>query len=134
MSSTYEDGAIFIYLEDVDEQGNVTYITDGEFRPIHRKISDKEAPFKMIIPYHTFKKNDAKKIISGEITEVKFGLHATSVLIKKHHRIRIAIAGEDKDTFKRYPEDGRPVITISRNDIHSSYIDIPIIKKENEGG
>ncbi|MFX0010300.1 MAG: CocE/NonD family hydrolase [Candidatus Hermodarchaeota archaeon] len=134
MSSTNEDGAIFLYLEDVDEQGNVTYITDGEFRPIHRKVSDEEAPFKMIIPYHTFKKNDAKKMTSGEIVEVKFGLHATSVLIKKQHRIRIAIAGEDKDTFKRYPEDGRPIITILRNSINASYIDIPIIKKENQGG
>jgi len=35
LSSTHEDGAIFAYFEDVDESGNVTYITDGEFRPLH---------------------------------------------------------------------------------------------------
>ncbi len=130
MSSTHEDGALFIYLEDVDELGNVTYITDGEFRLIHRKVSNKKPPYKMIIPYHTFNKEDAKKMIPGETAEVKFGIHSTSVLIKKGHRIKIAIAGEDKDTFKRYPEEGRPVITISRNNLHASYIDIPIIKKE----
>jgi putative CocE/NonD family hydrolase len=132
ISSTYEDGAIYIYLEDIDQNGKVTYITDGEFRLIHRRMSNKQPPFKIIIPYHTFMKNDAKKMIPGEITEVKFGIHATSVLIKKGHRIRIAIAGEDKDTFKRYPEEGRPVISISRNNINASYIDLPIIRNEHE--
>ena len=62
--------------------------------------------------------------------EVKFGLHATSVLIKSGHKIRIAIAGADKDTFLRYPKEGKPTITISRNSEFPSYIKLPIIKKE----
>lgn len=130
LASTHKDGAIFAYFEDVDENGNITYITDGEFRVIHRKILSEDPPYKILIPYHSYKKEDSVSLIPGEITEVKFGLHATSVLIKKGHRIKIAIAGADKDTFLRYPSEGRPTITISRNNTHSSYIDIPIIKKE----
>jgi putative CocE/NonD family hydrolase len=129
LKSTHEDGALFVYLEDIDEEGKVTYITDGEFRVIHRKISSEEPPYKILIPYHTYKKEDSALLIPGEIAEIKFGLHTTSVLIRKGHRIRIAIAGHDKDTFKRYPEDGRPTITISSNKIHASYIDLPIIDK-----
>ncbi len=130
LSSTHEDGAIFVYFEDVDESGNVTYITDGEFRPLHRKILTDEPPYKMLTPYHSYNKEDSSPLIPGEITEVKFGLHVTSVLIKKGHRIKIAIAGADKDTFIRYPKEGRPTITISRNKEFPSYIELPIIKKE----
>jgi putative CocE/NonD family hydrolase len=130
LSSTHEDGAIFAYFEDVDEDGNITYITDGEFRVIHRKILIEDPPYKILIPYHSYKKEDSAPLVPGEIEEIKFGLHATSVLIKKGHRIKIAIAGADKDTFLRYPSEGRPTITISRNNMHSSYLDIPIIKKE----
>jgi len=129
-SSTHEDGAIFAYFEDVDESGKVTYITDGEFRPIHRKILTDKPPYKMLIPYHSYKEEDSAPLIPGEITEVKFGLHVTSVLIKKGHKIKIAIAGADKDTFIRYPAEGRPTITIFRNKEFSSYIELPIIKKE----
>jgi putative CocE/NonD family hydrolase len=132
MTSTHDDGAIFAYFEDIDEDGNITYITDGEFRVIHRKILSQDPPYKILIPYHSYKKADSAPLIPGEITEVKFGLHATSVLIKKGHQIKIAIAGADKDTFLRYPAEGRPTITISRNNAYSSYIEIPIIKNKNK--
>ena len=130
LSSTHDDGTIFAYFEDVDESGKVTYITDGEFRPLHRKILTDEPPYKILTPYHSYKEEDSTPLIPGEVTEVKFGLHVTSVLIKKGHRIKIAIAGADKDTFIRYPNEGRPTITIFRNKEFPSYIELPIIKKE----
>jgi putative CocE/NonD family hydrolase len=129
ISSTHEDGALFVYLEDVDENENVTYITDGNLRLIHRKISLDEPPYKNLIPYHSFLKKDAAPLVPNEVSEIKFGLHATSVLIKKGHRIRVAIAGADKEVFMRYPAEGKPVITIERNSKYSSFIEIPIIEK-----
>lgn len=130
LTSTHEDGAIFAYFEDVDENENITYITDGEFRVIHRKILSEDPPYKMLIPYHSYKKEDSAPLNPGEITEVKFDLHVTSVMIKKGHRIKIAISGADKDTFLRYPAEGRPTITIARNVKYSSYLDIPVIKNQ----
>ncbi|TFF97879.1 MAG: CocE/NonD family hydrolase [Promethearchaeota archaeon] len=130
LSSTHEDGAIFVYLEDVDEEGNVIYITDGNLRLIHRKVSSEKPPYKTIIPYHSFLKKDALPLVPNEVAEIKFGLHATSVLIKKGHRIRVAIAGADRDMFKRYPAKGKPIITIERNKKYPSFIEIPIISRE----
>ncbi len=130
LSSTHEDGALFVYLEDVDKEGNVTYITDGNLRLIHRKISSKKPPYKTLIPYHTFLKKDALPLVPNEVSEIKFGLHATSVLVNKGHRIRLAIAGADKEVFKRYPAKGKPIITIERNKKNPSFIDIPIINRE----
>ncbi|TFG25771.1 MAG: CocE/NonD family hydrolase [Promethearchaeota archaeon] len=131
VSSTHSDGALFVYLEDVDEEGRVTYITDGEFRLIHRKVSDTPL-YKILIPYHSYKKEDMLPLIPGEINEIKFALHVTSVLIKKGHRLKVAIAGCDKDTFNRYPSEGRPVINLARNEQNASYIELPIIKRRNE--
>jgi putative CocE/NonD family hydrolase len=127
LKSTHEDGAIFAYLEDVDSKGNVFLLTEGQFRLIHRKISDNEPPYKIMVPYHTYKKEDSLPLKPGEITEITFGLLPTSVLIRKGHRLRVAIAGADKDTFLRIPSEGNPVITIERNTRNASFIDLPII-------
>jgi len=51
----------------------------------------------------------------GEIDELSFGFHPTSVLIKKGHRIRIAFAGHDEGTFARIPAEGTADIMVSRN-------------------
>ncbi len=129
LSSTHEDGMIFAYLEDVDENGDIVYITEGLLRLIHRKVSNKTPPYKTMVPYHSYMKKDSQPMILGEIAEVSFGFLPTSVLIRKNHKLRIAIAGADKDTFKRYPSEGTPTITVMRNNEYSSFIDIPIIKK-----
>jgi len=129
VTSTATDGAFFVYLEDVDTSGKVTYITEGQLRAIHRKISADTPPYKLLVPYHSFKRKDAMPLTPGEIAELKFGLLPTSALIKKDHRIRIAIAGHDKDTFARIPPAGSLVITVIRNKSYASYIDLPIIKR-----
>ena len=68
-----------------------------------------------------------RRLLPGEVTELTFGLLPTSVLIKQGHRIRIALAGHDKDNFARIPATGTPTITIARNALHASFIDLPII-------
>lgn len=127
LASTHEDGAIFVYLEDVDDKGNVTYITDGNLRLIHRKLSSENPPYKMPIPYHSFLKKDALPLVPHEIAEIKIGLHATSALIKKNHSIRMSIAGADKMTFKRYPAEGKPTISVYRNNKYASHVELPCI-------
>src|SRR5262249_18349152 len=129
ITSTATDGAFFVYLEDVDEQGAVTYVTEGELRALQRKISPEPPPYKLAAPYHSFLKKDAMPLAAGEIAELKFGLQPTSVLIKKGHRLRIAVAGADKDTFARIPAEGSPTIRVSRNKGKASSIELPLISR-----
>lgn len=129
VTSTATDGAFFVYLEDVDEQGVVTYVTEGALRALHRKISTDAPPYKTAVPYHSFKKKDAMPLVPGQIAELKFALQPTSVLIKKGHRLRVAIAGADKDTFARIPETGVPLIKIARNKNNASWIELPVIAR-----
>jgi putative CocE/NonD family hydrolase len=126
LTSSEPDGGIFVYLEDVDERGRVTYITEGQLRLIHHQESDEEPPYNLQVPFHSYKGGDAKELIPGQVTEITFGLQPISVLIKKNHRIRISIAGHDQGTFDRVPLRGSPVLTVHRNNYHSSWIDLPI--------
>jgi uncharacterized protein len=132
VASTHTDGAFFVYLEEIDETGKVTYLTEGQLRVIHRKVSNDKPPYTTLVPYHTFKKKDAMPLVIGEIAELKFGLLPTSVLIKKGHRIRVAIAGHDKSVFARIPAEGTPAISVLRNSQHASFIDLPAVRNPSQ--
>ncbi|MCK5344875.1 MAG: CocE/NonD family hydrolase, partial [Candidatus Heimdallarchaeota archaeon] len=67
VSSTHEDGAVFVYLEDVDENGNSRYITEGGLRLIHRKLS-KNPQFEQY-PYHSFNKADVSPMEPNKVEE-----------------------------------------------------------------
>jgi putative CocE/NonD family hydrolase len=127
LTSTETDGAFFVYLEDVDPAGRVTYVTEGQLRAIHRRVSAEPPPYTLQVPYHSFKEADASPLVPGRVAELSFGLHPTSVLIRKGHRIRIGIAGHDAGTFTRIPAQGTPVITLARNKDYASYIDLPVV-------
>ena len=95
-------------------------------RAVHRQVSTETPPYKMLTPYHSFKKKDAMPLVPGEVTELTFGLLPTSVLIEKGHRLRIAIAGHDKDTFARIPAEGTPEISVQCNSVYASHVDLPM--------
>ncbi len=103
-------------------------LPEGQLRALHRRISDDPPPYHMPEPYHSFKRKDGAILVPGEIAEISFGLHPISALIRKGHRLRVAIAGADKDSFVRISADGVPVITLERNRLHASYIDLPVIE------
>jgi putative CocE/NonD family hydrolase len=129
VTSTHTDGAFFVYLEAIDENGKVTYLTEGQLRALHRRISNAPNPTKLPAPYHSFLKQDAAPLKPGEVAELRFHLQPISVLIKKGHRLRVAIAGHDKDTFIRTPLEGTPTISMQRNPRALSRIELPIIKR-----
>src|SRR6185436_3184224 len=129
VTSTAIDGAFFVYLEDVNEKGVVTYVTEGTLRALHRKISTETPPYKLLVPFHSFKRKDAMPLPPGQIAELKFGLQPTSILIRKGHRLRIAIAGADKNSFARIPAEGTPTISVVRNQKNASWIDLPVVRR-----
>jgi putative CocE/NonD family hydrolase len=127
--STHDDAAVFVYLEDVAPDGRVTYITEGQLRAVSRKTSSHKPPYHHYGPYRTFTREDAEKLAPGEVAELVFDLWATSVLIRKGHRIRVAIAGADAGNFARYPPTGEPTITVERNREITSKITLPMAKR-----
>lgn len=127
VSSSSRDGAFYTYLEDVAPDGKVTYITEGQLRAIHRKVADpKDIGYNAVGVEHSYLKKDGDELTPGKNEELKIGMYATSVLIKKGHRIRIAIAGHDASTFLRIPQNEEPTIKVQRNSIFSSKVELPM--------
>ncbi len=92
------DAAIFVYLEDVTADGKVNYITEGQFRAIHRKNAEK--PLYMEIgPTHTYHKSDALPVSPGEEMNLQFSLSPVSYQIPAGHKLQISIGGADVDHF-----------------------------------
>jgi putative CocE/NonD family hydrolase len=127
LTTTASDGAVFAYLEDVAEDGRVSYLTEGELRALHRKTPNEQPPYKTFSPYHSFMRKDAAPVVPGELMELNFGLLPVSVLVKKGHRLRVAIAGADRDTFVRIPAEDDPVLSVFRNAKRASFVDIPVV-------
>jgi putative CocE/NonD family hydrolase len=129
LTSSHEDGAVFVYLEDVAPDGRVRYIGEGQLRLLHRKVSQEAPPFVTVGPYHSYKETDGAPMAPGEMAEVPFALHPTSVLFRAGHRIRIAIAGADRNTFARIPPKGTTIWTVQRSPARASHIVLPLIPR-----
>ncbi len=128
MSTSHDDGIICVYLQLV--RGNeVSFITDGQLRFKHRKITDAEPHYRMPYPHQSFLKRDALPVEPGKVMNVRFALYPTSVLLKKGNRIRVSISGADKDSFRRYPAEGTPVLTFHRTGTLPSCIELPVIER-----
>ncbi|MHB1329537.1 MAG: CocE/NonD family hydrolase [Gemmatimonadales bacterium] len=125
VASTATDGNLIAYLEDVAPDGRSTYITEGHLRLLHRKVGGK-APYRTLYPYRTFSTKDGAPLVPGRAETVTFQLLPTSVLFRAGHRIRIAIAGADRDTFQRTPASGGATLTLHRG---GSFIDLPVLPR-----
>lgn len=126
VASSVDDGAFYAYLEDVDARGVVRYLTEGQLRGIHRKLADAPPVYRTGMPYRSFRRADAAPLPRGEPVELTFGLQPIAALIRRGHRIRVAIAGADHDTFVRIPAEGTPIWQVLRGPGHASRISLPI--------
>ncbi|MDA0738882.1 MAG: CocE/NonD family hydrolase [Nitrospirae bacterium] len=126
LATTGADATIFAYLEDVNAKGKVMYVTEGMLRGIHRKLNSKPSPYPDAIPYRSYRSADSLPMIPDKITTLTFNLLPTSYLFKKGHRIRLALAGTDRDHFKILTGPP-PTFRIFRNGNTSSHLTLPII-------
>jgi predicted acyl esterase len=132
VTSTATDGAFYVYLEDVDANGRVIYLTEGQLRARHRRVSDGPPPLPLFVPHHSFLREDAMPLVPGEVAELRFGLLPISALVRKGHRLRVAIAGHDRDTFAQIPGDGAPSVTVLRTRAHASHIDLLLVPRSTQ--
>ena len=124
VSSTHTDGAVIVYLEDVDPSGQSRYLTEGGLRLIHRKES-RDTLFGAT-PYHSFQRRDASPMTPGKPERVSIRILPTSVVVRAGHRLRLAIAGADSAALGRVPAQGTPTLTIHRDARGSSVLELPV--------
>jgi hypothetical protein len=125
VSSTATDGALFVYLEDIDENGVVNYISEGDVKASLRKLDPR--PWKPDLPWHRSYAEDAAPLTPGQVEEIVIDLEPTSNVFLKGHQLRVSIAGWDANNFGGPQFDPPPTISMYRDSTHASYIELPII-------
>jgi hypothetical protein len=129
VTSTATDGNFFVYLENVAPDGRVTYVTEGLLRALHRKLSGDPPPYRTAYPYRSFLRKDGMPLQPGQPATLTFQLLPTSILFRRGHRIRIAIAGADKDTFLRIPAEGDVTIKVAWGGATPSFLELPVVPR-----
>jgi putative CocE/NonD family hydrolase len=133
VSATADDADFMVYLEEIDENGQSTYITEGVQRASFRATATAIAiaPWNMIgLPFHRGLQADVAPLVPGEIVELVFDLLPTSNIFDAGHRIRITITGADADTYLTPVLDPPPTVSIYRSTDHASYVVLPLIPAE----
>jgi putative CocE/NonD family hydrolase len=126
ISADREDGMVLVYLEDVGPDGRSRYLTEGGLRLIHRKTVPNPY-FKTAVPYHSFARGDAEPMPVGRPVEVSFQLWPIAALVRSGHRVRLAIAGADADSFDPIPADGTVTLTVHSGGPTGSRLVLPIV-------
>jgi hypothetical protein len=127
MQAATDDPAVFAYIEDVAPDGRVTYVTEGQLRAIHRRPANAAT-----LPYdpgpapHSFNRADALDVVPGAIFTIAFKLFATAALIRRDHRIRLAIGGADHDTFRPLSNGQPERFDIHRGGLEPSGVTLPL--------
>jgi len=124
------DASLFVYLEDVDPLGKPLVVTDSCLRLSMRAEGD-EPPYRVAGVWHPGTSSDVAPVRPGDPMTVRLDLIPTSWLIRKGHRLRLAIAGADVDNFVMVPEGGRaPTFEIFTGGDEPSFIDLPVMPRQ----
>ena len=144
ISSNQDDADVFVYLSDVDPEGAVHYVTEGQLRAGFHGVADPTTQtrgaleVKPELPWHGYRSGDheASPLAGGGAVELTFDLMPTAWLFRAGHRIRVSIAGADLGNFQLNPalcaEDDPDSCVETDLNVHRgrgtpSRIDLPVI-------
>jgi hypothetical protein len=121
-------GALYAYLEDVQPDGRVTYVTEGELALADRaEIPGRDNPaWRRLRTPRTYYQADASPFPEGRPQRVTFDLLPTSVLFRLGDRIRITVAAADADSFQLLPAAGDATYSIGHGGPVPSSVTLPV--------
>jgi putative CocE/NonD family hydrolase len=122
LATSGDDGAAYVYLEDVDPGGGVSYLTEGCLRFLHRGTTGHAEPVRLGVP-RTFARSDALRVVPGDLMGLTVQLLPVSAVVRAGHRFRVAIAGHDASCFTRYGPAAEAFTLRLGGD---SYLDLPV--------
>ena len=126
LSTEATDLDAFAYLEEVDEKGNSTYISQGNLRASHR--TPDQAPFENFgLPWYNHFESELQPIPAGEPFELVFDLLPTAYQFSEGNSIRITIAFADDGNFDTPVLDPPPTLKLLRNTNYPTYVEMPVV-------
>jgi hypothetical protein len=126
VASTAADADVFAYLEEVDPQGVSTYVTEGVLRASRRALGT--APYDNFgWPYHRGYPEDVQPLTPGQAVELVIEMQPTATVFDKGNRLRLSLAGADKDNAATPKLDPAPVLTVYRDKGRASSLRLPVV-------
>jgi putative CocE/NonD family hydrolase len=122
LAATSPDASVHTYFEDVAPDGTVSYISEGELRALNRATTG----FGPLGPIHPFTRRAARPLHPGRPAALNIGLMPISARFPSGHRLRIAIAGADADTFATLPARGGTTFSLYHQRVHASSLHLPV--------
>ena len=117
------DGAIYAYLEDVAPTGEVTYLTEGCLRFVHRATTGPTDPTGQGVP-RSFARADRLVVEPEQVIDLAVELLPTAALFRAGHKIRVALGGHDAACFDRYgPDDETFTVQVGEH----SRLELPVL-------
>lgn len=120
LRSTTSDPRLFAYLEDVEPAGTAHYVTEGQFRAVHRRKKRSVPASHAALPFRSFRRRDGQPVEAGSTIVFEFDLLPTSFVFRRGHRLRLVLAGADADNFDVGPHGVHTV------DYGNSWIEVPV--------
>jgi putative CocE/NonD family hydrolase len=126
VSSSEHDGALFVYLSEVDAAGRSWFITEGLLRLLHRAEATPPASYQATWPYRSFRREHASHMKPGVPETVRLALLPVSWTLQAGSRLRLAIAGGDADHFAQVTHGRPPRLEFTLGGEQGSFIDLPL--------
>jgi len=123
LASDVPDPFLFVYLEHETAAGEVHYVTEGQLRLAHRESAG-EPDYPVSAPWRSFRREDLRLLEPGEIERASFDLLPISWRVPRGDRLRLVLAGADREHFSLPPT--RPTLAIHRGRRHMSRLELPI--------
>ncbi|MCP4640364.1 MAG: CocE/NonD family hydrolase [bacterium] len=152
--STLPDHDFFVYLSDVDENGEAMLVTEGQFRAGFAGLYDNDTiilgggsgiDVKPDVPWHGYRREqyDPEVFADNAIVEIVIDFFPTSWVFRKGHSVRVSIACVDTPTFPIHPnvspdndpmnpENVAPLVTVHRGAAYPSRVELPVVPGETD--
>ncbi len=124
------DAHLFAYLEDELPNGEVYYVTEGQLRALHRELSDDGSTYRSAVPQHSFVRAAGAPLRPGEPFRLQFDLLPISWCFDRGHRLRLALAGADRDHFAVLQPT--PTLGIHHGAGLASRLELPVAPNEEQ--
>ncbi|WP_246115692.1 CocE/NonD family hydrolase [Trebonia kvetii] len=122
LATSGTDGAVYVYLEAVGPDADVSYLTEGCLRFLHRRAAGAAEPARLGVP-RTFARPDALPVVPGTPMDLAVPLLPVSAVVPAGHRVRVAITGHDASCFTRYgPAEETFTLSLGGD----SHLDLPV--------
>ncbi|WP_262503872.1 CocE/NonD family hydrolase [Sphingosinithalassobacter sp. CS137] len=123
------DANLFVYLDQINAEGEAEVIAFGRLKLTHRKLS--QAPYETLgLPWHSGLSEDMQTLAPSEEAPVSIALTPVSRVVPAGARLRFTVAGADprQRNLQDTRIDPAPQITVLRGGRDASRIELPLAR------